>query len=535
MSSEEHGQSWRRAFAWTDPRQRAGAALGPVLFLASGLGLRHGAGLAGPEAWAGAVVVLMACWWITETLPLWATACLPLPLFPLFGSAPLFTTALQYFDPVNFLFLGGMWIAACMQQWGLHRRIALGVVWRIGSSPARIVLGFMLGTSFITLWISNTASAMMMFPIAMAVLRKFEERVGPDDPGLRRFGAALMLGLAYSASIGGIGSKIGTGTNLVFVKNATAIFPNGVDFLTWAKMGMPVVLICVPLVWFYLTRIGGGLPKGDFAGGRAAIEEERRTLGRMNRGEWVALGAFVSAALLWIFRRDIDLGFATLPGWWRLVTFGWADWLPLATWPPAVAKLFADTGDAMVAVAVSCLLFLIPVRAAGGKVRPALGPREAGKVSWGLLVLLGGGFAMAHGIQESGLSDRVALLVGRLGSPNPVLSIFVVCLIAVVLTEVASNTATASILLPILAGTAPALGLHPAPIMLAVTMTASFGFMLPAGTPPNAVVFSSGYITVPQMARSGLLVDLLGVGLITALCVTWVPWVLGVPLRLPAP
>ena len=505
-----------------EPRQKIGLVLGPVLFLICGWGLQT-QGLEAQASWAAAIVALMSCWWITEPVPLWATACLPLPLFPLLTDAAFLPLLLQYFDPVNFLFLGGMWIAACMEQWGLHRRIALNIISAIGTSPRRIVLGFMLATSFVTLWISNTASAMMMFPIGMAVIRKFEEQTSWDDPLLRRFGLALMLGMAYAASIGGIGTKIGTGTNLVFVKNS----PMPIDFLTWIKIGFPVVLISIPLVWFYLVRFGAHLPDQDFPGGGETIHNERRKLGRMSRGELTALVAFMTAAMLWIFRKDIDLGQFIIPGWSRLIPWDWSDLLPLENWSAPVQKLFSEPGDAVVAMVIGTALFFIPV--SRRPVQFALSPKRASRIAWGLLVLLGGGFAMAYGIQSSGLSDTIAGSLSHLGGMPPFLLLLVASLVAVALTEVASNTATASILLPILAASAAGFGMHPIPIMLAVTLASSFGFMLPAGTPPNAVAFSSGYISVPQMARSGLVVDLFGAILVALLCYFVVPMILNLP------
>ena len=510
-----------------DERRRVvGLVLGPVLFLLTGIGLQS-SGLGSQASWAAATVAFMSCWWITEPVPLWATACIPVVTFPILSGASLHIVLLQYLDPVNFLFLGGMWIAACMEQWGLHRRIALNIVARIGTSPRRIVLGFMLATTFITLWISNTAAAVMMFPIAMAVLRKFEEQHSRNDELLQRFGLALMLGIAYAASIGGIGTKIGTGTNLVFVKHS----PHPIDFVTWAKLGLPVVLISIPVVWFYLVRFGARIPDRDFPGGAETIRAECASLGKMKSGEVIALIAFLTAALLWIFRKDIELGNFKIPGWSRLTPWEWSDLLPLKSWPEPVQKLFSDPGDALVSLIVSGALFLIPVRRDPQHPGPrfALSVIKARQVSWGMLVLLGGGFAMAYGIQASGLSAAIAGNLKHIGALNPFVATLAVAFIAIALTEVASNTATASILLPILGASAAGVGLDPIPLMLTVTMAASFGFMLPAGTPPNAIVFSSGYITVPQMARSGLLVDLFGAVLVSIICYFLVPWILGTP------
>jgi solute carrier family 13 (sodium-dependent dicarboxylate transporter), member 2/3/5 len=510
-------------FRLTERRQWVGLFLGPLLFLITGLTLQA-KGLSAQASWAGATVALMSCWWITEPMPLWVTACVPILTFPLLSGASFFVTLLQYLDPVNFLFLGGMLIAASMEQWGLHRRIALNIVSKIGTSPRRIVLGFMLATAFVTLWISNTAAAVMMFPIAMAVLRKFEEQHGRNDELLKKFGLALMLGIAYAASIGGIGTKIGTGTNLVFVKNS----PQPIDFVTWAKMGMPVVLISIPLVWFYLVHFGARVPNRNFPGGAETIRNECAQLGRWKRGEVIALIAFLTAAILWIFRKDIDLGGFVILGWSRLIPWDAKEFLAGTGWPEPVQKIFSDPGDAVVSIIVAGGLLLIPAgRTPQNKRIFALSPRNAAGVAWSMLILLGGGFAMAYGIQASGLSTAIATNLKFIGDLNPFIAILAVSLVAVALTEVASNTATASILLPILAASAGSFGLSPLPLMLAVTMAASFGFMLPAGTPPNAIVFSSGYITVPQMVRSGLVVDIFGAVLVASICHFLVPWILG--------
>src|SRR3990172_7425540 len=399
-------------------RQRTGLILGPVLFISVSLAAGS-AGLTAEQCWTAATVMLMATWWVTEPVPLWWTACLPLFVYPLIDIAPLFAVALQYIDPVNFLFLGGMLIAAAMQQWGLHRRIALAIIDSIGASPRRIVLGFMFGTAFISLWISNTATTMMMYPIGMAVLLKLSEQTGTDDKALRHFGLALMLGIAYGASIGGIGTKIGTAPNLVFVKQA-ATLGYDVDFITWLKVGLPIVFIALPVVWWYLVRIAAPLPAEGFHGSKQIIAAERAGLGPMNRGECVALIAFLCAAFLWIFRKDIELGAFTIPGWWRYVTFGWEDVLgrPLETLPPPVAKLLRqDSGDAAVAIIIGCALLFIPVSLRSP--RFALDVRRAAGIPWHLLILLGGGFAMAFGIEVSGLSKTIPGLLTRVGDLQP--------------------------------------------------------------------------------------------------------------------
>jgi sodium-dependent dicarboxylate transporter 2/3/5 len=510
-----------------DTRQRTGLVLGPVLCVVAGLWLgAQGLGVA--ASWSGAVVVLMATWWMTEPIPLWATGCIPIVAFPLIGAAGIGEVALQYFDPVNWLFLGGMLIAASMQQWGLHRRIALGIIAAIGASPRRIVLGFMLATAFVSLWISNTATTVMMFPIGMAVLLKLSEQTGPDDPKLRAFGLSLMLGIAYSASIGGIGTKIGTAPNIIMIKQAQEVLGRDIDFATWLSIGLPIVLIALPLVYVFLVRMAAPVPATGFAGSSEVIAAERAGLGRMAVGERVALLAFLAAAFLWIFRKDIELGAFTIPGWSRLWTLGWADFIgrSVDSLPAALARLMKqDIGDAAVSMSIALALLLIPVSLR--PVRMALDLSRAAQVPWLLLVLLGGGLAMAYGMQQSGLSAYLAGLLSGVGPVSPFAALLLVSFSSLVLTEVASNVATASILVPLVAAGAGSFGLEPAPLMFAATLSASFGFMLPAGTPPNAIVYSSGYITVPQMVRAGLAVDIFGALLVATFCYLFVPAILG--------
>lgn len=503
--------------SWQTPRGRVGLVLGPALFLLVPAALRTLASVPPTASWAAGVVTLMATWWITEALPLWATALLPIGLLPALGCAGLGETLSQYLDPVNFLFLGGMWLAASMEQWGLHQRLALGLVARIGFSPRRIVLGFMLATGFVTLWISNTAAALMMFPIARAVLHRFESCRGRGGDLLRQFGLALMLGLAYAASIGGIGTKIGTGTNMVFVRQAERTLGLEVSFAEWLALGLPVVVIALPLVWLYLVRLATSLPATEFPGAREAIGQARSEQGPMSPGEWVALAMFVTAAGLWVFRQDIELGAVTVPGWARWMPEGWRSgaWAKACP-PPLGALLEARAGESLVAMVLGLALMVIPVRRRPW--RTALGWRQAAGVQWSLLVVLGGGFAMARGVESGGLSEHIGAALKGVPPLPPLAVMATVCLVAVGVTEFASNVATASILLPLLAASAPALGLEAGPAMLAVAFAASFGFMLPAGTPPNAVVYASGYIPALRMARCGLWVDLFGALLVACVC-----------------
>ncbi|HXS30656.1 MAG TPA: SLC13 family permease, partial [Steroidobacteraceae bacterium] len=350
-------------------------------------------------------------------------------------------------------------------------------------------------------------------------LRNQPDAVAAD---VRKLGLALMLGVGYAASMGGIGSKIGTGTNLVFVKLSASVLPHEVTFVSWFKLGLPVMLLAIPLSWLYLVRIAAPISGEPIPGARAAIEARRAALGRMSRGEWSALIGFSSAALLWTFRQEMDFGVLRIPGWSALVPAGWSNLghdLP----EPLKGLLGPRGAESVVALVIVTVLLLLPA----GRGRQVLSLRAAGRISWGLLVMLGGGFAMAAGISQSGLSQVLTqALGGAAGLPAP-LAMIAVCLFTTGMSEVASNTATASILLPVLASVSPQWGLPTGSTMFAATLAASFGFMLPAGTPPNAVVFSSGYIPVTKMVRAGLVVDLVGAVVIALVCYYLGPWALG--------
>jgi sodium-dependent dicarboxylate transporter 2/3/5 len=501
-------------------RERSGVVLAPLVFLGAGFGFAGS--LSFQARWALAVSVSMAVLWITESVPLWLTALLPLVLFPLFGISSVRSMLVEYFDPVNLLFMGGMWLAAALEDWNVHKRLALGMVAKIGVSPRRIVLGFMLTTAFISLWISNTAAAVMLFPIGMAVLQEFRDQPGASERDVRQLGLALMLGIGYAASMGGIGSKIGTGTNLVFVKQSASVLSHEVTFLSWFKVGLPVVLLAIPLSWLYLVRVAAPLSAEPIPGAREMIAQRRASLGSLSRGELLALMGFSSAAFLWTFRQDMDFGVLLIPGWSALIPDGWGQVgqrLP----EPFKGLLGSRGAEGLIALVVSALLFVTP--AGGG--RRVLSLKAASGISWGLLLVLGGGFAMAAGITQSGLSKVLTTALGSMHGVHPLLAMIAICLFTTAMSEVASNTATASILLPVLAGAAPHLGLSTGAAMFGATLAASFGLMLPAGTPPNAVVFSSGYIPVLSMVKAGIIVDIVGSLVIAFVCYFVAPWALG--------
>lgn len=473
-----------------------------------------------------AVVLLMAVWWITEAVEMAITSLLPLVLFPVLGILPSERVAPYYTDHVIFLYFGGFVVALAIQKWNLHRRIALHTIRWVGTQPTRLVLGFMIATAFLSMWMSNTACAMMMFPIGMAVVLQLagEEGQQPDRRILDNFGSVLMLSIAYAASVGGIGTLIGTPTNLVFSGTAPKLVPGApeIQFLRWMAIGIPVVVIFLPICWFYLCRYSSAVPLNQiqFRSGQHVIEDELRKMGRITLEEKILLVVWALMALLWIFRAPLNLGAFTIPGW---------------------SQLFAKRAflhDATVAMAAGLLLCLIPSskmksgKNGGPPQREFLidWPTIRQGVPWGVLFLFGGGFALAAGMEQTGLSAWLGTIFGKLAGIPPFLIVLVTCLGVTFLSEIASNTATAVMAMPILAATASQVGLHPYLIMIAGTVAASYGFMLPVATPPNAIVYSSGWIPAPQMAKTGFALDLMGVLLVAVMVYLLVGPVFGIPV-----
>lgn len=463
-------------------------------------GLFSDLGPAAPQAAAAAAVaLLMAVWWLTEALPIYRTALVPVVAYPLLGVfaggplAALSGLAAAYLDPYIFLFAGGMSIAAAMQATRLHQRLALSVLAAIGTQGDRLLAGVLAATAAVSLWISNTATAAMMVPIAIALVKTLEARNG--GVRLERFGMAVMLAVAWGANIGGIGTKIGTAPNAQ-LSGFLERLGQPISFLQFLALGLPFVLLLLPIAWWLLSRLGrADRPQQD---AREEVRRELDGLGRVRRAERIVMAVFAGAALLWIASRPLT-GLA--------------------------ASLLAphEIGSAHVeaAIAVAAALLLLVARAEGRAVTP---PGALAKVPWETLLLLGGGFALAAGIQESGLSGWLA---GRLAAAQtlpPLGQIAVASVAAVTLSAFASNTATVAILLVVLKDAVAANALQPA--LVAATFAASCDFALPVGTPPNAIVFGSGYVRIPVMARWGAGLDLLAALAAALWCALAVPWIL---------
>ncbi|MCL4850538.1 MAG: SLC13 family permease [Bryobacteraceae bacterium] len=470
-----------------------------------------------------AVGVLMAVWWLSEATHIAVTSLLPIALFPLLGIMKSQEVTLNYANHLVFLYVGGFIIALAMERWDLHKRIALFTIRRVGTKPSRIVLGFMATTGFLSLWMSNTAVTMMLLPVSIAVVNQLAIAATvdgiPDQEAPARirenFGSVLLLGVAYAASIGGVGTIIGSPTNVAFLGFASQRFPDlkPVSFLEWAAIGVPLVAFFLPIAWFYLCRFGGDFPVSRirFLTSTSIIDDELAALGPMKPEEKKVLVIACATALLWIFREDIRLGAFVIPGW--------------SSFTPYPGFIH----DATVAMALAILLCVMPIRKARrAQASDASSPANNARVlidwstiqkgiPWGVVFLFGGGFALAQGLETSGLAAWIGSGFGALrGFPLWIL-LPAGCLLAVSVTEVTSNVATVLMLAPILAEASVQLGVHPYLLMLPATIIASFAFMLPVATPPNAIVFSSGWITIPRMFRAGAALDVMALAIIPAM------------------
>ena len=474
---------------------RVGLLLGPVVFIV--LLLLPPPESLSPEGWrTAAAATLMAIWWMTEAIPIPATALLPLALFPALGVLDASAAAAPYANELIFLFMGGFFLAVTMEKWGLHKRIALAILARMGTGPSRVVLGFMVATAFLSMWISNTATAAMMLPIAIAVGEMFRPK---GQQGVYRFGISLMLGVAYAASIGGVATLIGTPPNAVLAGAASEMLDVRIGFVQWMGIGVPFAAILLPLSWLLLTRVL--YPAGDLSGDAARIiESERAGLGPASRGERITGAVFALTAAAWVLRSEKTFGDVTIPG--------------IETWAPGVQ-------DSTIAIIAALVLFLAPVDGRRGEF--ALDWTTARRIPWGVLVLFGGGLSLARAMDQSGLAAWIGGAVGSLDAVPVLVIVAFVATLIVFLTELTSNTATASMAMPVMAGAAAGLGFEPLTLMTTAALGASMAFMLPVATPPNAIVFGSGYLTIPQMARAGVLLNLCSIVLITTLATLLIP------------
>ncbi len=484
MKDDKRIAGWRRVLFW----------IAPVLAVWIGFFVKLDP--ARPQlSYTLAVAVLMALWWVAEVVPLAVTSMLPVVLFPVLGVMNGKQVSALYFNHVIFLFIGGFLVALAIQKWSLHKRLALWLLTRVGAGPGRILFGFMFATAFLSMWISNTATTMMMLPILLSVLVEMESRHPGAD--LHNFSRALLLGIAYGASVGGISTLVGTPPNLSFVRIFGIYFPDApeVSFSTWFFYAFPLsalmfVVVYLYLYWVFLRRDGASIRP---AAGQ--IKAQLHAMGPMTYEEKVLGVAFAGLALLWLFRSDIRLGFATVPGWSRLFA------------KPAYLN------DGTVAVFVAAVLFLIPSRSRPGTFLMDWKTAEA--IPWEIILLFGGGFALAGAFKASGLSTWFGEQLAWVGQLPPVVTIAIIAMVVTFLTEVTSNTATVEAFLPVLAGLAVQARIHPLLLMLPATIAASLAFMLPVATPPNAIVFGTRRLAIADMARTGFWLNLAGILIVT--------------------
>ncbi len=440
-----------------------------------------------------AVAVLMALLWITEAIPLAITALLPVALFPILGVMKGREVAPLYLNNILFLFMGGFMLALAMEKWNLHRRIALKVILSIGSSPSRMLLGFMLGGWLLSMWISNTATTMMMVPIVMALLVRLREHAGES---FRKLEVGLLLGVAYASSVGGMATLIGSPPNMAFARIYAISFPDAreITFLHWLGIGLPISIVLFVVIFFLLRWLFTRHVEFDME--PSVLQEEYQALGKPTYEEKVVFIAFSLMALLLITRSNITINNVTLHGW---------------------ASLFPDPSfidDGTVAITVALSLFLIPARSQQQNI---MGPGMVSKLPWGIIILLGGGFALAEGFHDSGLSEFLGGQLTALQALHPLVMVLAICTLITFLTELTSNTATTQVVLPIIASLSTVIGVSPLLLMIPATMAASCAFMLPVATPPNAIVFGTRRLRVADMASVGLRLNLIAIVVVTAM------------------
>lgn len=434
-----------------------------------------------------AVMAWMATWWLTEAIDISATALLPVGVFPLLGILPISRATAPYGSDLIFLFMGGFILALSMQRWGLDRRIALFTLRIVGSKPAGITGGFMIVTAVLSMWVSNTATVAMMLPIALSVIDRI--------PG-RNFALSLMLAVAYAASIGGIATIIGSPPNGILVQFMALEYGRQISFAEWMLIGGPVSLVFLPIAWVLITwvlyPIGADPRAGDGEEGHALFEREFAKLGPVQRGEWVTMIVFFCTAVLWITRPL------------------------LAGWPP-----LSGLSDAGIAMTAAMVLFVIPMPRAAGEGRVfAMDWTTAARLPWGILILFGGGLSLAAAVQANDVAPFFGAQATALAGFPPIVLVLAVTAGVIFLTELTSNTATTAALVPVLAGLSSGLAVPPEMLIVPATIAASCAFMMPVATPPNAIVFASGHVTIPEMASAGLWLNLVGIALITAMLYT---------------
>lgn len=461
--------------------QLVGRLLGPIAFFVI-LFFFHPEGLSVEANAVLATTAWIAIWWITEAIPIAVTALLPIVLFPISGGLDLAATSASFGHKYVFLYLGGFIIAIAIEKWNLHKRIALTIISFIGSDVRKIILGFMLATAFLSMWISNTATSVMMLPIGMAIIKQLKDNPNTVADENKIFGKALMLAIAYSASIGGVATLIGTPPNLVLAGVVLDTYGYEITFLQWLSFGLPISILLLFICWIYLTRYAFQFKQKDFPGGKQEIKRQLNQLGKISYEEKMVAFVFAATAFCWITRSFV------------------------------LQKLLPGVDDTIIAVFFAIALFLIPAK---NKKEQLINWEEAVKMPWGIILLFGGGMALAKGFEISGLAVWIGSQMTTLAGLPILILIFVLVAAVNFLTEITSNLATTAMLLPVLAPMALTIDVHPFVLMVGAAVAASCAFMLPVATPPNAVVFGSGYLRIPDMVRKGLFMNVVSILIVT--------------------
>jgi sodium-dependent dicarboxylate transporter 2/3/5 len=478
--------------------QIIGLILGPALF-ALMLLIPLPAGMSLEAAKVAAITFWVAVWWITEPIPIPASSLLPLILLPATGATSVGDASGGYADPLIFVFIGGFMLAIAMEYWQLHRRLGMQIIARVGTSPTRIVLGFIAATGLLSMWMSNTATAMMMMPMGLAVVKQMADLLRKDgqkieaaqERDLANLSTAVVLGVAYAASIGGIGTLIGTPPNIVFAKTVKELLGTEVSFAGWMILGVPLALLGLGLTWFFIVKVAVPVSNKPIPGALDVIKHDLAELGPMSRAERSVLIVFGLVAFAWITRQ----------------------WL--------IKPILPNVDDAVIAIAGAVALFLIPVNLK--KQKFVLDWKIARGIPWGIVLLFGGGIAIADAFEATGLSEWLGGALGGLSGVPSLLAILLVVTTVVFLSEFTSNTATATLFMPLMIALGIALNLNPLLLMVATALGASWAFMLPAGTPPNAIAFGTGHVTINQMVRTGLWLNIGGILIMTAVVYWLVP------------
>jgi len=486
-------------------RQRIGLFLGPLLFLAALL-IPTPAEMSPEAQKVLASTLWIACWWVTEAIPIPVTSLMPIILFPLTGALSVADATAPYANHNVFLFLGGFTIAVCMQRWNLHRRIALHIIYVMGTSPSRLILGFMIATAFLSMWISNTATSMMMVPIGLAVILQVakitsKQKIEGIDvrQGHFNFGTCLMLSIAYAASIGGMATLIGTPPNIIFAGVVEEMFEITISFARWFSYGLPISTLFLLIAWQYMVKFAYPPRLKEIPGGRDVVKDELKNLGAVSREEKAIAAVFLFVALAWLSRSFL------------------------------LEAIFPEINDAAIAIVGAVITFLIPVNLKEGRFLNSWS--TAVKLPWGILLLFGGGLSLAGAFSETGLAKWIGMRLSAVEELPMILIMFAVVAMVIYLTEFTSNTATTSMMMPIMAAMASAMFIHPYALMITAATATSFAFMLPVATPPNAVIFGSGYVSIPQMVKAGFLLNILGVIIIALAAYFWLPLAWGIDIH----